>query len=233
MRKMFSAMAAALLVGGLAATPAAAAITVGNLSATGGSSLTFIDLTAGPPSLNLTNNGFYQSLNTAYLLYEGVNDAGQDTFLLHFDRSGGGLSVGTVQGSFTFSLASLDTIDNIWASKAELDASDDLDNGVTYDRCSSFLGCLFDPAAVFRGLEPPFTPVFGDFVSITPTIASDNSAPLYTVNYRFTNDGATMDQVRFAFTSAGVPEPATWALMIGGFGLAGAMIRRRRALALA
>jgi hypothetical protein len=29
----------------------------------------------------------------------------------------------------------------------------------------------------------------------------------------------------------GVPEPATWAMMIGGFGMAGAMLRRRRALA--
>lgn len=29
---------------------------------------------------------------------------------------------------------------------------------------------------------------------------------------------------------AAVPEPATWTLMIGGFGMAGAMIRRRRAL---
>lgn len=31
------------------------------------------------------------------------------------------------------------------------------------------------------------------------------------------------------FSTAGVPEPATWALMIGGFGLAGAALRRRRA----
>jgi hypothetical protein len=32
-------------------------------------------------------------------------------------------------------------------------------------------------------------------------------------------------------TSGTVPEPASWALMIGGFGMAGAMIRRRRAFA--
>ncbi|MBL8552793.1 MAG: PEP-CTERM sorting domain-containing protein [Phenylobacterium sp.] len=31
--------------------------------------------------------------------------------------------------------------------------------------------------------------------------------------------------------SAAVPEPAAWALMIGGFGMAGAMFRRRRAVA--
>ncbi|HXA39806.1 MAG TPA: PEPxxWA-CTERM sorting domain-containing protein [Phenylobacterium sp.] len=39
--------------------------------------------------------------------------------------------------------------------------------------------------------------------------------------------GGFIDNVQL--TTAGVPEPASWALMIGGFGLAGAMLRRRRA----
>ena len=34
-----------------------------------------------------------------------------------------------------------------------------------------------------------------------------------------------------AAVGPGIPEPATWALMIGGFGLTGAALRRRRAIA--
>lgn len=35
----------------------------------------------------------------------------------------------------------------------------------------------------------------------------------------------------FTVTAAAVPEPASWALMIGGFGLVGAVLRQRRAVA--
>jgi hypothetical protein len=58
---------------------------------------------------------------------------------------------------------------------------------------------------------------------------------LNTGNYRefwFGNNNDSADGYRLdSITVAGVPEPATWALMIGGFGLAGSAIRRRRTAA--
>jgi hypothetical protein len=72
--------------------------------------------------------------------------------------------------------------------------------------------------------------------SIAPHTVNDNNfefffaPPESTVQFNLVNgDGDTATLVFPA--SSGTPEPASWALMIGGFGLAGAALRRRRAVA--
>ena len=57
---------------------------------------------------------------------------------------------------------------------------------------------------------------------------SDSSSKVYS----FVDDAANGAGLKLSLTSA-VPEPATWAMMIAGFGMIGAMVRRRRAAALA
>lgn len=58
------------------------------------------------------------------------------------------------------------------------------------------------------------------------------SAPQANNNQDFVIRSLNFDPTTISvFRSAAVPEPTTWALMIGGFGLAGAALRRRRRVA--
>jgi hypothetical protein len=61
--------------------------------------------------------------------------------------------------------------------------------------------------------------------------AGNNAAGPAQVGQLGSGFGAIGHQSRtFQILGAAVPEPTTWALMIGGFGLAGAALRRRRAV---
>lgn len=72
------------------------------------------------------------------------------------------------------------------------------------------------------------------FIGLPDTVGVDaqdvNSAFGFDLS-AYVNDGSLGSYVNYAFKDdgrvGGVPEPATWALMIAGFGLAGAGLRRR------
>jgi len=63
------------------------------------------------------------------------------------------------------------------------------------------------------------------------TLALDVDTTTSVTNSRMSSFGYNWNQGLVTGFNAAVPEPATWALMLGGFGLAGAALRRRRALA--
>jgi hypothetical protein len=70
--------------------------------------------------------------------------------------------------------------------------------------------------------------VFGQGATLSLTLAGIHSV-------RFFSSGGTVgfDNFEFGELAAAVPEPASWAMMIAGFGLAGAAARRRDRAAIA
>ena len=72
------------------------------------------------------------------------------------------------------------------------------------------------------GVEPSFGSfvVFSVLTSGAPTVSFSNSAYQNSINYT--------DLLVSGSISGAVPEPATWALMIAGFALVGATMRRRK-----
>ena len=53
------------------------------------------------------------------------------------------------------------------------------------------------------------------------------SQNFYGVSLSSSSNSFELDNVKFSSTTAAVPEPASWAMMIGGFGLVGFAMRRR------
>lgn len=168
---------------------------------------------------DLRNNADFSSARRAYVFYESGAAGGDQTLLLHYDRQGGALSFGRVTGYFDILLGLHETLDDVVVSSLGLLATDP-NNGVIYQRATNNI--VQTGITLLRGLEPTGLPLAGDYLSVV-----QQGASLYRVNYDFQNNGATQDQARF-FISSAAPEPGMWALMIAGFGMMGAMLRRRQ-----
>jgi hypothetical protein len=92
----------------------------------------------------------------------------------------------------------------------------------------------------FFTFEALFDPVVGQLPTssdrlISATLAGHDPNFTYWSEFRHVRvsvfqEEAPHDAFQFDF-NAGIPEPATWAMMIGGFALAGGALRRRRGMA--
>jgi hypothetical protein len=188
----------------LASVPSSAA-TIINAVADPGSALVSISVVAGD---DFTNNGPYSSNNTAYIADEGKYGFLQ-TFLLHYDKSHNGIYSGVVSGSFDILLAANDIYLGVLTDVNGLLATDPA-NGAIYQTAPGH-------ATIFRGFEAD------DYVTVTPV------GNIISVKYHLVNGNPfALDDARFGVASLDVPEPASWAMMIGGFGLMGAALRYRR-----
>ncbi|WP_409049594.1 PEPxxWA-CTERM sorting domain-containing protein [Sandarakinorhabdus sp.] len=75
-------------------------------------------------------------------------------------------------------------------------------------------------------------------VTITSALANPNAFTLWTVSFAGTGRSVAVGSALSSFGwddvtigTGAVPEPASWAMLIAGFGLVGAAARRRRAIA--
>ena len=86
---------------------------------------------------------------------------------------------------------------------------------------------VFDGLGTLLGSSSGNITVLGDTPTHVGTFVSTNG-----IHIEFGPEAYNVgiDNVDYSVNAVGVPEPATWAMMIMGFGAAGSMIRRRKAV---
>jgi hypothetical protein len=243
MRRILTAAAAATAIG--LATPATAAVLFTGTNGTNLSASATFDIVGGNLLVTLTNTSgvdinepaqvlhalFFDIASNPALTYTSANICATCTF------------VGTVSGSGT----------NVGAEWAFKQNASGLGGGVTQDYGLSSAGYgIFGPGDVLSGAPDrggaTTPPNGGDFGLLSAGYSPTGDNGGITNNQPYIKNSATfslgayngslasISNIRFQYGTAltdpsltpAVPEPATWALMLLGFGGIGVSMRRRR-----
>lgn len=229
------ALAPAALVLALLCSGAAQAATIysnnfdtenGGLTQTNYSGFTGISVTGGSVDLVHTGDGY------------GLNCAGAAGGCVDLQGSTGETSRLELP-SFSFAANTLYTF-SFDLSGDQRNADDDLwVVGVNFDSSNTYnyfrLGGAFGDFDVFQGAPTGGSSTGGvlatssgfQHYSIGFNLQNAGTATFYIGSDTAGNAGPLLDNVLVESSAAVVPEPATWAMMIAGFGLVGGMMRRR------
>lgn len=213
MQKVMSS-ACAVVVSAALAAPAAAAVTTyasetAFNGAVGATSLETFNSVVGEPSFqtapvvvgDLTLTGYGQQFNRNY-----IDQPPHQYSMFNIDGTTNVNAVTLTNSGFTITFAS--AIRAFGATFAGLQ-NDALRTNIIVDG---------------ETIAPPI--LAGEVISFFGFTSTNAFTQVTFVGASGLSDGFGMDNVRYEL-AGGVPEPATWALMIGGFGLAGASLRRR------
>ncbi|MFL6759246.1 XDD4 family exosortase-dependent surface protein [Sphingomonas sp.] len=243
MRRILTAAAAATAIG--LATPATAATVFTGTNGSNLSASATFDIVAGNLMVTLTNTSAVDINDPAQVLHALFFDITSNPALTYTSANICGTCsfVGTVSGTGT----------NVGAEWAYKQNASGLGGGVTQDYGLSSAGYgIFGPGDVLSGAPDrggaTTPPDGGDFglLSAGYSTAGDNGGITNNQPYiknsvtfslgAFDGSLASVSNVRFQYGTAttdthfgsGVPEPATWAMMLLGFGGIGVSMRRRR-----
>ena len=101
-------------------------------------------------------------------------------------------------------------------------------NSIQMQIDNSHSGGVFSPAAVWvDGVSRAFTGPAVGTIGMLDITGLNLTGSSHTIQFFQDNGWVFTSEISFFGSPGGVPEPATWAMMLAGFGLAGVALRRR------
>ena len=103
--------------------------------------------------------------------------------------------------------------------------------GIKIHLDNTIYGGVTTPSKIFiDGIDTAFTGPAAGTIGFVNFTGLNLTGATHTLGFQQNGNSWTfISEITFDGKSGGVPEPATWAMMIAGFGLVGATLRRRRA----
>ncbi|MFW2850490.1 PEPxxWA-CTERM sorting domain-containing protein [Sphingomonas sp. TX0543] len=222
-----------------------------NLVAVAFAAATMLSTAAGAATLDDFNRPDAATLGSGWTQQSGSSS------IVDGKATGSSLSLATFNGgsgnTVSFDLSSLTSGTSYIAAVLGYGAGDNYfikvqNNGGGAFNTYGFYTGNNNSTGIFSSLNSTFTSahVTASFVGTVATLTIDptgGTQQVYTYDYRYTPGGtgiglgfygaAAADNFGSGAAGGAVPEPATWALMILGFGVVGGAMRRRKAEQLA